>query len=168
MPTFRPDQENSVYIGQGAELTGELRAQDIIVVDGAFDGEISCNHLVVGQTGVVKGKIVVSSAEVAGQVSAEITAKQLMTVRATGRVEGSWDCGALEVARGAVLNGSANVAETTGAPQHRREVPAPRRIEPALIEEELEEHETAVIAAPVLAPRRLTKLNLRVPRRSVG
>ncbi len=167
MPTFRPDQENSVYIGQGAELTGELRAQDIIVIDGAFDGEISCNHLVVGQTGVVKGKIIVSSAEVAGQVSAEITARQLISVRATGRVEGSWDCGAIEVARGAVLNGSANVAETTGVPQ-RREVPAPRRIEPALIEEEAEEPvAVAAISAP-LGPRRLTKLNLRVPRRSVG
>ncbi|WP_363350843.1 polymer-forming cytoskeletal protein [Methylocystis echinoides] len=166
MATFRPDQENSVYIGQGAQLTGELRADDIIVVDGAFDGEIFCNHLIVGPTGVVKGKIIVSSAEISGQVSAEITAKQLMSVRATGRVEGSWDCGAIEVARGAVLNGSANVAETTGAKP--REVPAPRRIEPPMIEEEHDERDAvAAIAAP-LGARRLTKLNLRVPRRSVG
>lgn len=167
MATFRPDQENSVYLGQGAELTGELRAQDIIVVDGTFEGEISCNHLIVGQTGVVKGKVVVSSLEVAGQVSAEITARQLMSLRATGRVEGSWDCGAIEVARGAVLNGSANVAETTAAPPRREALPE-RRVAPALIEDQTQEpEEVAAIAAP-LAPRRLTKLNLRVPRRSAG
>ena len=115
MATFRPDQENSVYIGQGVELTGEIRARDVIVVDGAYDGEIVCNHLIVGPTGSVKGKITATSAEISGHVSAEIATKQLMAVRSTGRVEGSWDCGAIEVARGAVLNGSANVAESTPA-----------------------------------------------------
>ena len=103
-----------------------LQNDDVIVIDGAYDGEIVCNHLIVGPTGTVKGKITASSAEISGHVSAEITTKQLMAVRSTGRVEGSWDCGAIEVARGAVLNGAANVAEST--PAQRAE--APLRLRP--------------------------------------
>ncbi len=166
MATFRADQENSVHIGQGAEVSGDLRAQDVVVVDGVIEGEITCNHLIVGQTGVVKGKIAVSTAEIAGQVSAEIVARQLMTVGATGRVEGSWDCGAIEVARGAVLNGSATVAETTAA--QRREALAPaRRQEPALIETDVDDEPVAEPPTPIHG-RRLTKLNLRLPRRTTG
>ncbi len=162
MATFRPDQENSVYVGQGVEITGEIRARDVIVIDGVYDGEIVCNHLIVGPTGTVKGKITATSAEISGHVGAEITTKQLMSVRSTGRVEGSWDCGAIEVARGAVLNGSANVAEST--PTQRAEA-TPRL--PELAYSEAEEEEEAAVPA-ITGPRRLTRLALRSPRRSAG
>jgi cytoskeletal protein CcmA (bactofilin family) len=165
MATFRPDQENSVYIGQGVELTGEIRARDVIVVDGAYDGEIVCNHLIVGPTGTVKGKITATSAEISGHISAEITTKQLMAVRSTGRVEGSWDCGAIEVARGAILNGSANVAESTPAQRAEAKLRLP---ELAYSEVEEEEEATAAAVPALTEPRRLTRLALRAPRRSAG
>jgi cytoskeletal protein CcmA (bactofilin family) len=157
MTTFRPDQENSVYIGEGVELSGALRARETVIVDGAVEGEIVCNQLIIGQNGSVKGKIEAASADVAGYLQAEITVKQLLAVRATGRVEGTWDCGALEVARGAVLQGSASVTEQQ-AKAPTRNAPIPRLAPP-----EPEEDEDEVEAAP--APRRLTKLTLRAPRR---
>jgi len=168
MATFRPDEENSVYIGHGAELTGAVRARDSIVIDGSFDGEISCNHLLVGPSGVVKGVVNVSSAEIAGQVSAEITTKHLLSVRSTGRVEGKWDCGTIEVARGAVLNGSAHVTETTSSARReaRAETASAQAYEPEFVEEE--EYEAPVVVAPLRETPRLTKLNLRSARRSVG
>jgi cytoskeletal protein CcmA (bactofilin family) len=159
MTTFRPDQENSVYIGEGVELSGSLRARDSVVIDGAFDGDIVCNQLVLGQNGSVKGRIEASTADVAGYLQAEIVVKQLLAVRATGRVEGTWDCGALEVARGAVLQGSASVTEQQAkAPAREASIPRLAPPEP----DEVEEDE----AEPAPAPRRLTKLSLRTPRRA--
>ena len=158
MTTFRPDQENSVYIGEGVEVSGAIRARDAVVIDGAFDGEIVCNQLILGQNGSVKGRIDATSADVAGVLQAEIVVRQLLAVRATGRVEGAWDCGALEVARGAVLQGSASV--TDQAKPAKKEAPLPRLAPPAAIEEE--ERETTAAQTP----RRLTKLSLRAPRRS--
>jgi cytoskeletal protein CcmA (bactofilin family) len=169
MATFRHEEANSVYIGEGAELTGAVRARESVVVDGSFDGEIVCNHLVVGQGGTVKGKVNVATADIAGNVNAEIAAAQLMTVRATGRVEGKWDCAAIEVARGAVLNGSAHVAETAG--DMRRESRAATlsaAFEPEIVEEEEHVAPAPAVVAPLREPPRLTKLNLRSPRRSVG
>ncbi|QGM96685.1 bactofilin family protein [Methylocystis parvus] len=165
MATFRNEEANSVYIGEGAELTGVIRARDSVVVDGSFDGEIVCNHLVVGQGGTIKGKVNVANADIAGSVNAEIAAGQLLTVRATGRIEGKWDCGTIEVARGAVLNGSANVAEMAGAARREARSETAAKVGPA-VEEEYESPAAVVTALP--EPRRLTKLNLRAPRRSVG
>lgn len=157
MAIFRPEEENSVYIGEGAELSGTIRARDSIVIDGVFDGEIICNHLLVGPGGEVKGKLAVASADISGRVAAEIVVKSLMTVRVGGRVEGKWECGAIEVARGAILNGSASVVETAGA--QRRE---------ALVEQARDAGERPLRAIAPPEPRRLTRLNLRAPRRSEG
>jgi cytoskeletal protein CcmA (bactofilin family) len=156
MATFRPEEEDSVYIGHGAELTGAIKARGSVVIDGSFDGEIDCNHFLVGASGNVKGKILVSTAEISGHVDAEITATELLAVRATGRVEGKWDCGALEVTRGGVLIGTVHVSDRAGEQRMGAGKPIGTGVE------FVEEEETP---AP---PRKVTKLNLRTPRRSVG
>lgn len=177
---FRPEEENSVYVGQGAELTGAIRARDSVVVDGSVEGEIACGHLTIGPHGSVNGRISVSTAEIAGHVRAEIVAEQLLSVRSTGRVEGQWDCAEIEVERGALLLGSANMIEAGAAAPRRAQGLA--RAEPLLpAEEEAEEMEEAVeieevaapaaIAAPALkreALRKPRQFPLRAPRRSAG
>ncbi len=169
MATFRPDEEDSVYIGHGTEITGVIRARDIVVIDGAVDGEIVCNHLIVGQNGVLKGTVTVATADIAGHLSADITAKNLLSVRATGRVEGKWSCGTIEVARGAILNGSAGVTDTA-APQRRAAELRAESVDAILIAapEPDETPHLPVPVAPVRGPRRIPQLTLRSVRRSVG
>lgn len=166
MATFRPEEENSVYIGDGAEMTGAIRARDNVVIDGSFDGEIFCDHLLVGPTGIVKGKIEVSSADISGHVSADIVAKHLLSVRATGQVEGKWECGALEVARGGVLDGAVHMAQ--GAAVRREAIPEPEEVIEAEFVEEEEVEAPAAIVAPLRQTPRLAQLNLRMPRRRAG
>ncbi|MBG0808793.1 polymer-forming cytoskeletal protein [Methylosinus sp. H3A] len=111
MKDFRPEEKNVVYIGEGVSLTGSVKAQDTIVVDGAVDGEISCSQLIVGPSGVVNGAISVSDADIYGRIGTDITIKQLLIVRSTGRVEGKWIYGEIEVEKGGVLFGTAESTE---------------------------------------------------------
>ncbi|MBU3890469.1 polymer-forming cytoskeletal protein [Methylosinus sp. KRF6] len=111
MKDFRPEEKNVVYIGEGVSLTGSVKAQDTIVVDGAIDGEISCSQLIVGPSGVVNGTISVSDADIYGRIGTDITIKQLLIVRSTGRVEGKWIYGEIEVEKGGVLFGTAESTE---------------------------------------------------------
>lgn len=173
MATFRPEEEDSVYVGHGTELTGAIRARDTIVIDGSVEGEIVCGHLIVGQGGSVKGVINVSTADIAGEVSAEILAKNALVVRATGRVEGKWECGTIEVARGAILNGSASVMDTAGSQRRveTRVVEEPVEMERSFMAEEQEEESLPTIVPVPLKRnglRKLGQLQLRTPRRSVG
>jgi cytoskeletal protein CcmA (bactofilin family) len=111
MKDFRPEEKNVVYIGEGVMLTGSIKAQDTVVIDGVVDGEISCSQLIVGPSGVVNGVVAVSEADIYGKIGSDITIKQLLIVRSTGRIEGKWIYGEIEVEKGGVLFGSAESTE---------------------------------------------------------
>jgi cytoskeletal protein CcmA (bactofilin family) len=166
MTAFRPDEANSVYIGLGTELTGSVEARDSIVIDGFFEGEIACDHLIVGPSGVVKGAINVATADIAGHVDAELSASRLLSVRATGRVEGRWRCAAIEAARGAVLSGAAGMAEVSS--EQRRLIETRLKQIPVVatppVEGEIVEAPTVPAAPARITPRKLPKLTLRAPR----
>jgi cytoskeletal protein CcmA (bactofilin family) len=111
MKDFRPEEKNVVYIGEGVSVTGSVKAQDTVVVDGMVDGEITCSQLIVGASGVVNGVISVSDADIYGRIGTDISIKQLLVVRSTGRVEGKWIYGEIEVEKGGVLFGTAESTE---------------------------------------------------------
>lgn len=111
MKDFRPEEKNVVYIGEGVSVTGAVKAQDTVVIDGMVDGEITCSQLIVGPSGVVNGVISVSDADIYGRIGTDISIKQLLIVRSTGRVEGKWIYGEIEVEKGGVLFGTAESTE---------------------------------------------------------
>ena len=57
MPNFRPEEKNVVYVGEGVTLTGVVHAQDVVVIDGTVEGEITCDQLIVGPGGVAQRTI---------------------------------------------------------------------------------------------------------------
>lgn len=98
-------EDGVVSVGDGVKLSGEIHAREVVIVDGAFNGEISCKRLVVGQTGVVDGRISVMEADVYGKVTGDIVARQSLVARSTARIEGTWLVGEIVAERGAILNG---------------------------------------------------------------
>jgi len=116
---FRPEEENVAYIGAGVTLKGEISASDLIVVDGAIEGDVSARVVQVGQSGVIRGNVSATEADVSGWVSNSIEIKQLLVVRATGRVEGKVTYGEIELEKGAVIAG-----DLTAIEDHRTAKPA--------------------------------------------
>ncbi|MBM3553044.1 MAG: polymer-forming cytoskeletal protein [Alphaproteobacteria bacterium] len=131
---FRPEEENVAYIGAGVTLKGEISASDLIIVDGAVEGDVSARVLQVGQGGVIRGNVSATEADVSGWISDHIEIKQLLVVRASGRVEGKITYGEIELEKGAVIAGeltaledyrAAKPAATAKASAERAEVAAP-------------------------------------------
>jgi cytoskeletal protein CcmA (bactofilin family) len=135
MSNFRPEEKNVVYVGEGVKVTGVINAEDTVVIDGTVEGEITCERLIIGPTGEAQGSVSVVDADIYGKVGTEITVKQLLIVRSTGRVEGKWGYGEIEVEKGGVLSGQ---AESTGAyaPQAKAALKAAGASKP--VEEEIE------------------------------
>jgi cytoskeletal protein CcmA (bactofilin family) len=111
MTKFRPAEKNVVYVGEGVILEGKIHALDGVVVDGTVVGEITCDQLIVGESGVVNGHVAVFDADIYGKMGTHIAVKQRLVVRATGRVEGKWVYGEIEVEKGGILSGE---GESTG------------------------------------------------------
>jgi len=108
---FRPDQENVAYIGAGVTLKGEISVPDLIVIDGTVEGDITARVVCVGQSGVVRGNISATEADISGWVTDHIEIKQLLIVRATGRVEGRVMYGEIELEKGAVVTGDLSATD---------------------------------------------------------
>ncbi|MFO1125983.1 MAG: polymer-forming cytoskeletal protein [Methylocystis sp.] len=117
---FRPEEENVAYIGAGVTLKGEISASDVIVVDGAIEGDVSARVIQVGQGGVIRGNVSATEADVSGWISDHVEIKQLLVIRASGRVEGKITYGEIELEKGAVI-----VGELTALEDYRAAKPTP-------------------------------------------
>lgn len=129
---FRPDQENVAYIGAGVTIKGEISVPDLIVVDGTVEGAITARVVSVGQTGVVRGNISATDADVSGSVADQIDIKQLLIIRSSGRVEGTIRYGEIELEKGAVVAGNLSatddfraVSKSSNAKASASSAPAP-------------------------------------------
>jgi len=103
---FNPNEPNVVYIGEGCSFKGALQAPDSLIIDGTVEGDLTARSIRVGSSGVVKGNIVATDADIQGTVSENIEVKQLLTVRSSGRIEANVTYGELQLEKGAVIMGA--------------------------------------------------------------
>jgi cytoskeletal protein CcmA (bactofilin family) len=99
-------EPNTLYVGQGVCVKGDLLVPGIVVVDGVIEGNVNGRAVWVSPSGVVKGTIIVTEAEIHGTISETIEVKQLLIVHATGRVLGDVRYGELQLEKGAVISGT--------------------------------------------------------------
>lgn len=90
-------------IAPGTQFTGQVRGGERIEINGEADGSVVSKSLVIGEGGSFKGSIKVDSAEIHGKLRGDVTVRHLLTISATGDVEGEIQYGQLAIASGANL-----------------------------------------------------------------
>ncbi len=110
------DLPNTISVAKGVRLAASLTTQDHVIIDGTFEGDLTCSHLYVGPSGVVTGTVTVKSAEILGRVSNQLSVETLLVLRSSGRVEGRFSYGEFEVEKGGVLSGSVETSGTRSEP----------------------------------------------------
>ena len=103
---IRNIEPDTIYVGEGASVRGDVLAPKMLVVDGCIEGSVTCHAIWVGPSGEIKGNIVVDEAEVYGKISEKIEIKNLLFVHAAGQVIGEICYGELQLERGAILSGA--------------------------------------------------------------
>jgi len=98
--------ENScAFFGEGVTFKGAITAPERIVVHGTVEGDLVARDLLVGPTGTIKGNVKVDQADIQGKVLQNIEARVCLSLRKTGRIEGSAVYGDIEIEKGGVLAG---------------------------------------------------------------
>jgi cytoskeletal protein CcmA (bactofilin family) len=113
----KPDPKVA-YIGEGVIFKGELSAPELVVIDGSVEGEVSARCVRVGVSGSLKGTVTVTDADIQGTVSDKLEVKQLLIVRATGRVDANISYGQLQIEKGAVLTGELSSTDVRSKGEH--------------------------------------------------
>ena len=99
-------KQNSVFIGEGVSFQGSISAPDEAVIEGQFDGDLTVGNLLIGQTGRVTGTIKADRVDVKGELNKDISTRQLLIVRSTGKVNGTLEYGEIEIERGGQVRGN--------------------------------------------------------------
>jgi cytoskeletal protein CcmA (bactofilin family) len=97
---------NILFVGEMVTVKGEIAVPDTLVVCGVVEGDVSVGNLIVRETGVIKGKIVVAqNAEIFGRVIDKLDVESHLILRPTSRVDGDVSYGTLQIEEGACIVG---------------------------------------------------------------
>ena len=111
-----PDGNKRLIVGQGIRLSGEINSCDRLVVEGEV--EVTLNDtlaLEITSSGRFTGGCEVEEADISGIYEGDLTVRNTLFVRGTGRITGTIRYGQLELERGGQIAGNISVLGNDGA-----------------------------------------------------
>ncbi len=120
---------NRLTVGADIRLKGEIEACDTLVVEGRIEAALESRLLHIAENGTFSGSAVVDVAEISGTFDGNLTVRDRLIVRATGKVGGVVQYRRLEVQDGGELSGDvrAMAEKKEAAPVRKPDAPAPER-----------------------------------------
>ena len=97
-------------IGHGTVVTGDIQSKGDIRVDGTLKGSVNTSgKVVLGKEGVIEGDVVCNNADISGLIKAKITVSQLLSLKATAKLNGDIITNKLSIEPGAAFTGSCSM-----------------------------------------------------------
>jgi len=94
-------------ISAGTTFTGDIISAGDCRVDGTFKGNITSNSKIfIGKNGLIEGKINCQSIEIEGQAKADISATELLSLKATAVLNGNIRISKIAIEPGANFAGN--------------------------------------------------------------
>ncbi len=113
-------------IDAGTTLSGKLRCQDTIRIDGRVKGELRCDKsAIIGEGASVEASIRAEAVIICGEVKGDIVADRKITLQRTARVTGDLTTPGIVIEEGAKLEGRI-VIRPDEKPAVQKEAPARR------------------------------------------
>ena len=99
-------------ISQGTEITGDVKSNGDIRIDGILNGNmITKGKVVIGPTGRVKGEVECKNSEVSGVVDGKISITQLLNLKASSKIYGTIITSKLSIEPGAIFTGNCTMKD---------------------------------------------------------
>ena len=102
------NSSSSLLIGESVIITGTVKAENEVTIQGSIDGDVDCHSVLVTKTGNIKGKLKAENIKVEGKVEGEISIVNLLHIRSKGSVNGKVFYGNIQIEEGGKLLGEIN------------------------------------------------------------
>ena len=99
---------SSLLIGESVIITGTVKAENEVTIQGSIDGDVDCHSVLVTKTGNIKGKLKAENIKVEGKVEGEININNLLHINSSGSVNGKVFYGNIQIEEGGKLLGEIN------------------------------------------------------------
>jgi len=98
------------HINSDTVIEGSIKAKGNLRIDGKLTGTLECQgRVVIGATGSVDGEIRCENAEIEGSINANIIVSELLSLKATAKVQGDIVTKKLAIEPGASFSGSCSM-----------------------------------------------------------
>lgn len=109
-PKPESNEGKRLIVGRDISLTGEITACDVLVVEGKVECSLADSRMIeIADSGIFKGQAEIDNAEIAGRFEGNLTVRDRLYVRATGKVVGTVRYGRLEIECGGEIVGEVQV-----------------------------------------------------------
>lgn len=103
-----PDRLNRIV--EGTSIQGEVKADSNLRIDGFVKGVVHTKgRLVIGANGKVEGDIICQNADVEGEIQGTIKVEELLSLKATARLNGKIITHKLAIESGAEFTGTCDM-----------------------------------------------------------
>ena len=121
-------------IMEGTSIEGEIKSDSNIRIDGRVKGTINVRgRLIVGTSGIVEGDVTCQSSDIEGTVNGKITCQDLLSLKATAKLNGDINTKKLAIEPGALFTGNCSmgggVVKEMAPPSMRSDAPSAARTE---------------------------------------
>ena len=97
-------------LGAGTIVTGDIQSKGDIRLDGILKGSVNTSgKVVLGKEGIIEGDVICNSADISGTIKAKITVSQLLSLKATAKLNGEIITNKLSIEPGAAFTGSCSM-----------------------------------------------------------
>ena len=112
----RDHDSKRLIVGRGIVLNGQITSCDMLVVEGKVEATLTeTRAMEIAETGVYKGSAEIDEAEISGRFDGNLSVRNRLLIRATGKVTGEVRYGQLEVQCGGELSGNISVVAAKSA-----------------------------------------------------
>ena len=99
---------NSLMIGEGVTITGTIKANNEVTIQGTIDGDVECNCVTINKSGNVKGKIKTDTMIVEGKAEGEMNVNAVLNIKSEGHISGKVFYGEIQIEEGGKISGEIN------------------------------------------------------------
>jgi cytoskeletal protein CcmA (bactofilin family) len=100
-------------ISNGTDITGDIKSNGDIRIDGSLTGNLTTKgKVVIGPTGKITGEVICKNSEVSGLIEGKIVVSQLLNLKASSKISGDIVTAKLAIEPGARFTGTCNMSDT--------------------------------------------------------
>ncbi len=115
-----------LIVGREITLSGEITSCDKLMIEGSVEANLTnCRDVDIAEGGLFKGTAAIEEAEIRGRFEGNLTVRQRLLIKATGRVSGTIRYGQIEIECGGQITGDIQAQPAAGEAADGKLTPEP-------------------------------------------
>ncbi len=96
-------------IGTNSNFKGDIDSKGTLRVDGAMEGNVNADWVILGEKACLKGDITARGIIVGGKVEGNLKAKEIVDIKSKGKVSGDISTSKLTIIEGGIFDGRSSM-----------------------------------------------------------